>query len=241
MQYVYRYIGNGKKVLYIGITSDMKQRVNQHKKDKLKDLKNATIQYFPVKSRTDAEIIETYLISTTKSCHDYNVSKTAKDKGSLLDEIDFPWMLYEGHVDKDAKPFVIPKTEIVHDEKYIYIPRDRQSKVIEEFTKDYKQSFLWFEKEIHFEREQARFLFYYHVLTRGSYWVELHGAYLHSTKWWRLKKAYRLLQQFFRSYNNDDRSISKTRYEFEQAMYDCIDLEKEIREFEKPLLKKEKR
>ncbi len=95
MEYVYRYISVEGDVLYVGITNNMARRVAQHKRDKLAKLKNASIQYFPVKYRADAELIESYLICKQDDPK-YNVSKTAKGSASFLDKITFPWIPYDG-------------------------------------------------------------------------------------------------------------------------------------------------
>lgn len=109
MYYVYRYIGKNKEVLYVGITQDMKKRVYQHKRDKLAEVsKSARIEYFAVKYREDADLLETYLISHFNTGQRFNVSKTKKGNVSFLRNCEYlPWIVYDGSVDESLKPFIL--------------------------------------------------------------------------------------------------------------------------------------
>ena len=101
MFYVYRYI-NGHETVYVGITNNMQRRVSQHKADKLAGL--SEIEFFAVQTRTDAEILETYLINQYKPV--LNISKKEKGEVSFLADFQPPWEKYCSKV-SDAKPFFI--------------------------------------------------------------------------------------------------------------------------------------
>ena len=83
--YVYRYENEG-EIVYVGITSDMKRRVEQHKYDKLGELNNPIIRYFRVPSKTDAEILETALIGYYKTGEKFNVAKSKKGPTVVVNE-----------------------------------------------------------------------------------------------------------------------------------------------------------
>ena len=123
MQYVYRYVLADGNTAYVGIAKDLKRRIYQHTKDKLSELR-ATIQYFPVKHRTDAELIETYLIGSNKYAGAYNIAKTKKGASSILDGVHFPWLKWTGEVDDNAVSFVINDNvryieKVVYETKYV--------------------------------------------------------------------------------------------------------------------------
>lgn len=108
MQYVYKYLNNRGDVVYVGITNNMARRVKEHKSDKLADIKNPMIYYFPVKHRGDAEMLETYLIGWYGTKKYYNTAKTRKGDFSFLDVVeDFPWQRYEEDGAIEKIPFVI--------------------------------------------------------------------------------------------------------------------------------------
>ena len=246
MQYVYRYIGSDGNVLYIGITSDMRRRVNQHKEDKLKNLQFSSIQYFPVKSRTDAEIIETYLISTTKSCHDYNISKTAKEKGSFLNGVDFPWESYTGRINKDASPFVIPKTEKIYVKEKIYINAKDGKKLSDSQFYDMFQSRLIqltdaiteCSKDIEIECDITTDLCDGYIRTGKFHY--LIGAYLHQ-KWldstvkaWKATKKY--LNHF--SIGSPDSNNPFSEQEYRDAVKKHNEIAAIVHSFEEQLKEK---
>lgn len=125
VEYVYKYLNNRGDTVYVGITNDMNRRVKEHKTDKLGEIKNPLIYYFPVKYRGDAEMLETYLIGWYGTKKYYNVAKTEKGDFSFLDVIeDFPWKPYTGDPTAEEKPFMISevigtKEIIVEKEKII--------------------------------------------------------------------------------------------------------------------------
>lgn len=125
MQYVYKYLNNRGDVVYVGITNNMARRVKEHKSDKLADIKNPMIYYFPVKHRGDAEMLETYLIGWYGTKKYYNTAKTRKGDFSFLDVVeDFPWQRYEEDGAIEKIPFVISevigtKEVIVEKEKIV--------------------------------------------------------------------------------------------------------------------------
>lgn len=107
LNYVYKYVENG-VVKYIGITNNMQKRFYQHTKDKLSEMCNPDVYYFPVKYRGDADMLETYLINHYNTKSYYNVAKTQKGDFSFFDVCDrLPWVLYEGYVDMDLEPFTV--------------------------------------------------------------------------------------------------------------------------------------
>ena len=93
MQYVYRYLGKKNEVLYVGIMNNIGYRIKQHETDKLQEIKKPKIEYFAVKYRCDADLLETYLISHFHP--KYNVAKTKKGNVSFLDGVEFPWMTFK--------------------------------------------------------------------------------------------------------------------------------------------------
>lgn len=108
MEYVYKYLNHRGDTVYVGITNDMQRRVREHRSDKLSEIKNPLIFYFPVKYRGDAEMLETYLINWYGTGRYYNVSKTRKGDFSFLDVCnDFPWVQYGTCSTQNVKPFVI--------------------------------------------------------------------------------------------------------------------------------------
>ena len=102
-QYVYRYMKNGDPV-YIGITKDMGQRVYQHKRDKLSHIND--IEYFSVKTRADALLLEAYLIRHFRTSeHGYNVAQLVTGDVSFLDEVvdQIPWIKYRKGEEEPAE------------------------------------------------------------------------------------------------------------------------------------------
>ena len=122
LNYVYRYISNGKTV-YVGITNNLRKRVKQHQKDKLGTLQNPVIEYFCVPTRCEAEILETYLINAYKTYRYFNVAKASTDKVSIFESVHFPWKLFsdEEPINKvffdvrrrDTKPCPVPHATVV--------------------------------------------------------------------------------------------------------------------------------
>lgn len=124
MEYVYKYLNDRGDVVYVGITNNMTKRTKQHETDKLSNIRNPLIFYFPVMYRGDAELLETYLINHYRTGNGYNVSKTKKGDFSFLDICDeLPWVRYDGHVDEKLKPFkvsVIRQNDTVVEERIVY-------------------------------------------------------------------------------------------------------------------------
>lgn len=107
MQYVYKYVDTSRNVVYVGITNNLKRRIAEHKTDKLGAYK--TVYYFPVNTRGDAEMLETYLINHYGTSKYSNVAKTQKGDFTFLDKWcdELPWTNFTGKVDSSLKPFVI--------------------------------------------------------------------------------------------------------------------------------------
>lgn len=111
-QYVYRYLDETGNVLYVGITNNMERRVAEHSHDKLSEIENAKIEYFSVMYRTDAELLETYLINHYDTGKQYNIKKTNKGNVSFLGKCEeLPWAEFSGKTDMDMIPFILEKTE----------------------------------------------------------------------------------------------------------------------------------
>ncbi len=106
--YVYKYVDTLGNVVYVGITNNLKRRVNEHKIDKLQVYDDVRIDYFPVNTRGDAEMLETYLINYYKTSKYSNVAKTKKGDFTFLDRCnELPWTTFTGKVDNTLKSFVI--------------------------------------------------------------------------------------------------------------------------------------
>lgn len=108
MEYVYKYENEAGTVVYVGITNNMHRRTHQHKADKLSLIRNPAVFYFPVLTRPDAEMLETYLIDYYKTGQHYNISKTKKGEFTFLDICDLlPWQKWDGTQRDDEKPFLV--------------------------------------------------------------------------------------------------------------------------------------
>ena len=134
MEYVYKYENDVGKVVYVGITNNMQRRISEHKNDKLEEIEDPIIYYFPVSTRADAEMLETYLINHYKTGQYYNVSKTKKGIFTFLDVCDLlPWAKWNGECNAEEKPFVfsslLSKENIreVVVEKNVYVDTSRYS------------------------------------------------------------------------------------------------------------------
>lgn len=163
MEYVYKYENNDSTVVYIGITNNLMRRIKEHKKDKLSEVKNPVIYYFPVEHHGDADMLESYLIDYYKTKQYYNVSKTKKGDFSFLNICDrLPWVLYKGSIDKTIKPFVVtdvigkPQIEKVKELVYIGYENNIDKAVREYFESNDKNiTFLSLEmlNEVEFIKE----------------------------------------------------------------------------------------
>lgn len=163
MEYVYKYVDEG-VCKYVGITNDMQKRFYQHTKDKLNEMKNPDVFYFPVYHRGDADMLETYLINYYKTGNYYNVSKTKKGDFSFLDICDrLPWVLYDGSVDCTLEPFSVSgligkkNTEVIYKpiykDKIVYVDKNDTDAQIAEFLHDYYDHVKKIDKEISIEVE----------------------------------------------------------------------------------------
>ncbi len=138
LQYVYKYVDDTSRVVYVGITNDIQNRVRQHKHDKLRAVKNPIIYYFPVKYRADADMLETYLINHYGTGKYYNVSKTQKGDFSFFDICDdLPWHRYSSKVDEQLKPFIvsdlIEKGKEVVVEKKVFVNKDSIDAILQQY------------------------------------------------------------------------------------------------------------
>lgn len=160
MEYVYRYIDDETgETVYVGISKCLKDRIAQHKRDKLASINKAIIEYFPVKYHADADMLETYLISHYDTGKYFNVSKTKKGKCSFIDICDkLPWKRFDGRVDKDIEPFTISsiqeKTVV---EKVVEKPIVKEVKIrgdkptVDQALSIYNEAIKYFKYEIYTE------------------------------------------------------------------------------------------
>lgn len=109
--FVYRYICKG-DVVYVGIANDLKRRIYEHKHDKLQFLDNPVIEYFSVRERNDADILETYLINSYKTGRFFNVAKANRGDVSFLDNIKFPWIRYSESTPINEEYFTISQAPL---------------------------------------------------------------------------------------------------------------------------------
>ena len=183
--------------MYVGITNDMKKRVYQHKFDKLKNIKDPVIYYFPVKYRADAEMLETYLINHYGTGKYYNVSKTKKGDFSFFDMCDsLPWTRFTKEVDKKLEPFTVSmftEKEVIV-EKPVFIDARSTEGKIKQIDEDYKAIENMIDDLIEFEEHIV------HVITSipgfENSLFHVKGLYLHKK---RLKCA-KLLKKCFGHY-----------------------------------------
>lgn len=154
MQYVYKYVDDSSRVVYVGITNNMVKRIYQHKKDKLKEIKNPVIYYFPVKYRADADMLETYLINHYNTGKYFNVAKTNKGEVSFFDICDkLPWTMFKGSVDESIKPFIVSDvSEKIYVEKSVVINAGTIDGKIMKFWEDFGKSQDLINERIDFEK-----------------------------------------------------------------------------------------
>lgn len=155
--YVYRYLKKG-TTIYVGITNNMRARVYQHTQDKLAGQYD-TIEYFPTKTRGDAEILEAYLINHFGTGKYFNVSKTKIGEVSFLGDItNLPWVKWDGVVDyslhcfeiRDLLPDIITKVEII--EKRVVPKGAKEEQIIDNFNTRLSEA----QKKLRKEKEGAK-------------------------------------------------------------------------------------
>lgn len=106
MSCVYRYIDiKDNKIKYVGIVwsskRTLKQRINEHKKDKWYKISEWKIQIleYPINSRTDAEYIEAHFVSLYQTDKYYNVSKSGWGISSFIPNMEDKWKDYDTPLD----------------------------------------------------------------------------------------------------------------------------------------------
>lgn len=104
MSCVYRYIDVADRIIkYVGIvwseTRDLQQRINEHRREPWYKNSIWRIEYldYNIKSRTDAEYIESHLISLYQTDRYYNVSKAGWGKSSFIEIPEDSWKEYHPH------------------------------------------------------------------------------------------------------------------------------------------------
>lgn len=184
LQYVYKYLDDRGTVVYVGITNDMKKRVYQHRSDKLGEIKNPVIYYFPVKYRADADMLETYLINYYDTKKYYNVSKTSKGDVSFLGEICdcLPWRMFMGRVDEDVEPFVAStlKKEVIVTETTLVDMRSIDG-IIKKHDEDIENVKCYIDREISDERQVIDFIKSFDEERKNIPFVA-RGLYLHKKR-----------------------------------------------------------
>ena len=94
--YVYKYLCNS-EVIYIGMTKDLKYRVDSHtKEDKFQIYPNTSIQYTVLTSKRSAELTESMLIAKYKPVLNVTSYMEKFDIGEFADNFD--WITYTGDV-----------------------------------------------------------------------------------------------------------------------------------------------
>lgn len=88
MEYVYKYVTFDGKIVYIGRTDNIERRVNEHKKDKLKNF-TGNIYYSIHRHKTASKAYEYFLINKYKPL--YNSALIDLDK---IDITEPSWKLY---------------------------------------------------------------------------------------------------------------------------------------------------
>ena len=164
MEYVYKYVEQN-KTKYVGITNNLSKRYYQHTKDKLNEMRNPDVWYFPIKYRADAEMLETYLINYYGTKKYYNIAKTAKGDFSFLDICDrLPWVLYDGTIDETLEPFsvtgLIGKKEIetVYRKETIYVDKSSDDAIISRYYEEDSKLNHYIDCEIDCEKKVVSLL-----------------------------------------------------------------------------------
>lgn len=195
-QYVYKYVDGGIEK-YVGITNDLPKRFYQHTKDKLNEMKNPDVYYFPVKHRGDADMLETYLINYYNTGKYYNVAKTQKGDFSFLDVCDrLPWVLYDGNVNESLPLFsvsglvgaknteVVYKTVIKNVDKVIYVDEKSTDKRINMYLDKIRNLSDYLEYEINCDTQVIQYL--EKLLLNAEYAEQIDfiqkGLYLHKKR-----------------------------------------------------------
>lgn len=159
MEYVYKYENGSGEVVYVGITNDMHRRISEHKKDKLSAIRNPDIFYFPVLTRADAEMLETYLIGHYRTGQHYNVSKTRKGEFTFIDICDqLPWKAWSDAQCDDEKPFLMSSltgSENIREiivEKRVYVDAEKSvSSSVDKLQNDIMESRKAVKERIEYE------------------------------------------------------------------------------------------
>ncbi len=107
--YVYKYLCNS-EVIYVGMTKDLKSRVDSHaKEDKFQLYSNLSIQYTVLLSKRSSELAESMLIAKYKPALNVTSYMERFDIGEFADNFD--WINFTGDVislptaDKDTFQF----------------------------------------------------------------------------------------------------------------------------------------
>ena len=88
--YIYKYENNNGKIIYIGQTTNLKERIKQHTKDKLENFVGK-IYYFECENKTSMNSWEYFLIN--KYHPQYNV--VFNDNYNKIDITEPEWILYQ--------------------------------------------------------------------------------------------------------------------------------------------------
>lgn len=96
---VYRYVDINDNIIYVGKTSNLKQRFNQHKSEKMYD-ECYKVEYIQLENAADIEIYETYYIN--KYVPKYNEAKVFGKKPSFFIP-EQEWKLYYINRNNDTR------------------------------------------------------------------------------------------------------------------------------------------
>ena len=238
MEYVYKYLNGKGDVVYVGITKDIKRRIAQHKVDKLAEINNPMIYYFPVKYRGDAEMLETYLIDFYRTSRFYNVAKTRKGKFSFLDICDeLPWVVYDGKEKSNLKPFVVSDVVEISKAKEIIVEKKIY---VDKFSSD-EQILINFENEINKLKEKAQETFDFenticdlllsYAKNNPKNEIFKKGFYLHNKR----KKAVYLLKERIVNHYKSYSDTKRKRQEWDKLVYLVGKIQDDIEKFESNL------
>ena len=119
--YIYKYVIN-QVPKYIGKTTDLRRRINEHTKDKLANLSNnCDIYYFKCPNKTSMDSWEYFLIN--KYHPEYNIS--LKDKTVLLDVKEPEWIKYS-FIEHKNNIIIFPKNSVQDEVQDTVILKGRQ-------------------------------------------------------------------------------------------------------------------
>lgn len=230
MEYVYRYL-SGEKTIYVGITNNLKRRIEAHKHDKLQFIKNQSIECFAVNYREDAEILEEYLINHYETGNYFNIKKVKNGKVSFIGDIaKIPWQKYDPN-NIPTIPFVINNEVIQKTLKHTeYVTKVTPETINATMMANKK----YFDKELNEEKQIISHLI--RLYRQNQYQVIAAGVHLHYKRYVALIK----LKKHMFSYSIPGDSL-QYRNKYDQLLCEALWVSGEIDMFESELRDNAKR